>query len=90
MAQIRVYTTPTCPYCKMTKNWLREQGCDFEELDITSDVELLREWRALTGGAGVPVTAHGNDFVIGFNEERLAQLLDCCAHTTPVDAGEAG
>jgi len=30
------------------------------------------------------VVAHGNDFIIGFNEERLAQLLDCCKHTSPV------
>lgn len=86
MAMIKVYTTPTCPYCKRAKDWLKEHGCEFEELDITSDVELLREWRALTGGVGVPVIAHGNDLIIGFNPERLAQLIDCCAHTTVVDA----
>ncbi len=68
----------------MVKNWLRKQNCDFDELDITSDVKLLREWRALTGDVGVPVVAHGNDIVIGFNEDRLAQLLDCCEHTTEV------
>ncbi len=85
MAPIRVYTTPTCPYCTMVKEWLTEQGCPYEELDITSDVQILREWRALSGGAGVPVVTHGTDFVIGFNEERLEQLLDCCAHTTEVE-----
>ena len=53
---------------------------------ITEDVEALREWRALSGGVGVPVIAHGNDFIIGFNEERLKQLVDCCEHTTPVEA----
>ena len=54
-------------------------------MDITKDVNLLREWRALTGGAGVPTIAHGNDFIVGFNAERLAQLVDCCAHTSEVD-----
>lgn len=47
---------------------------------------LLREWRALTDGAGVPTLAHGNDIVVGFSPERYAQVLDCCAHTTDVDA----
>lgn len=88
MAAIRVYTTPTCPYCKMAKDWLNEHGCEFEELDITADVEVLREWRALSGGAGVPVVAHGNDLIIGFNPERLEQLLDCCQHTTPYEPAE--
>jgi glutaredoxin len=88
MAKITVYTTPTCDYCKLAKSWLRERGCEFEEKDITSDVTLLREWRSLTGGAGVPVVAHGNDFIIGFNEERMEQLLDCCEHTTPYEPEE--
>ncbi len=38
MAAIRVYMIPTCQYCTMAKDWLREQDCDFEELDITSMV----------------------------------------------------
>jgi hypothetical protein len=38
---------------------------------------------------GVPVIAHGNDFIIGFNPERLEQFVDCCEHTTPVEAAQA-
>ncbi len=48
-------------------------------------MSLLREWRELTGGAGVPVVAHGKDFVIGFSPERLRQLIDCHEHTQEVD-----
>ncbi len=47
---------------------------------------MLREWRALSGGVGVPVIAHGKDFMTGFNPERLEQLVDCCEHTTSVEA----
>ena len=43
----------------------------------------MREWRELTGGVGVPVVAHGKDFVIGFNPERMEMLLDACLHSTP-------
>lgn len=85
MAKIKVYTTPTCPWCKVAKDWLTEHGCEFEEADITKDVHQLREWRELTGGAGVPVVAHGKDFVVGFSEERFQMLLDCCERSSPVD-----
>lgn len=90
MAHIKVYTTPTCPYCKRVKDWLDENGCEFEEADITKDVFELREWRELTGGVGVPVVAHGKDFVIGFNPERLELLLDCSRNSSPVEVPEAG
>jgi len=86
MADIRLYTTPTCSYCKDAKAWLDEQGCEYEALDITSDVKILREWRALTGGEGVPVLSHGHDLVIGFSPERYALVLQCCARTSAVDA----
>ncbi len=38
----------------------------------------------------MPTIAHGNDFIVGFNAERWAQLLDCCAHTTEVGETLAG
>ena len=85
MRKIKVYTTPTCSHCKTAKAWLTERGCEFEEIDITKNVHDLREWRALTGGVGVPVVAHGKDFVIGFSPERLEQLLECCRNTDPAD-----
>jgi hypothetical protein len=48
----------------------------------------LREWRELTGGVGVPVIAHGKDFVIGFSPERLEMMLDCFEHTNKVEIPE--
>jgi glutaredoxin len=88
MAEIRVFTTPTCSYCHKLKAWFNEQGCEFTELDITKDVEALREWRALSGGVGVPVTAHGNDLVIGFDTARLSQLKACSENTGEVDPAD--
>jgi glutaredoxin len=69
----------------MVKDWLREHGCDFEERVITSDVEALREWRRISGGAGVPVTAFGEDVVIGFDPERLEQFVRSCRNSSPVE-----
>lgn len=88
MAEIRVFTTPTCSYCHKVKAWLTQQGCGFTELDITKDVQALREWRALSGGIGVPVTAHGKDLIIGFDPGRLAQMKACAENTGKVDPAE--
>lgn len=85
MAEIRVFTTPTCSYCTKVKDWLKEQGCAYTELDITKDVAALREWRALSGGVGVPVTAHGKDLIIGFDPNRLARMAACAENTGVVD-----
>ena len=88
MAEIRVFTTPTCTYCHKVKNWLTDQGCVFMELDITQDVHALREWRALSGGIGVPVTAHGKDLIIGFDPARLSRLAECAKNTGLVDPAD--
>lgn len=88
MAEIRVFTTPTCTYCHKVKDWLTQQKCEFTELDITKDVEALREWRALSGGIGVPVVSHGKDLVIGFDAERLARLKACAENTRAVDPAD--
>jgi glutaredoxin len=88
MAEIRVFTTPTCSYCYKVKDWLNEHGCEFTELDITKDVSALREWRSLSGGIGVPVVAHGRDLVIGFDPDRLASLKACSENTGMVDPAE--
>ncbi len=88
MSEIRVFTTPTCSYCVKVKDWLRGQGCEFTELDITKDVEALREWRALSGGIGVPVTARGKDLIIGFDPNRLAQMKECSENTGQVDPAD--
>jgi glutaredoxin 3 len=86
MADIRLFTKKGCPYCVDAKEWLDRNGCDYEALDITKDVKVLREWRELSGGVGVPVLARGKDLVIGFSPERYGEFLTSCQRTTAVDA----
>jgi glutaredoxin 3 len=85
MADIRLFTKPGCSYCVDAKEWLRQNGCAFDVLEITKDVQVLREWRDLSGGVGVPVLARGKDLVIGFSPERYSDFLTSCRHTTSVD-----
>jgi hypothetical protein len=51
-------------------------------------VQVLREWRELSGGVGVPVLAHGKDLVIGFSPERCHDFLTSCRQTTSIDGSE--
>ena len=88
MADIRLFTKPGCPHCVDAKAWLQQHGCPFEVLEITQNVQVLREWRELSGGVGVPVLAHGKDLVIGFSPERYRDFLTSCRQTTSVDVGE--
>lgn len=37
MKKVTVYTTTTCPYCVMLKNFLREQGIPFTEVNVQLD-----------------------------------------------------
>jgi glutaredoxin 3 len=85
MADIRLFTKQGCPHCVAAKDWLQQHGCPFDVLEITKDVNVLREWRDLSGGVGVPVVAHGKDLVIGFSPERYEQFLTSCRHTTRVE-----
>jgi glutaredoxin len=88
MADIRLFTKPGCSYCVDAKEWLQQNGCAFDTLEITRDVEVLREWRELSGGVGVPVLARGKDLVIGFSPERYSDFLTSCRNTTSVDSAE--
>jgi arsenate reductase-like glutaredoxin family protein len=88
MADIRLFTKPGCSYCVDAKAWLQQNGCLFEVLEITKDVQVLREWRELSGGVGVPFLARGKDLVIGFSPERYSDFLTSCRHTTSVDVSE--
>jgi glutaredoxin len=88
MADIRLFTKSGCPHCDDAKEWLRQHRCDFDILEITQNVQVLREWRELSGGVGVPVLAHGKDQVIGFSPERYRDFLTSCRQTTSVDEAE--
>ncbi len=49
MAQIEIYTTPSCPYCHRAKALLREKGAAFDETDVSMDPDLRL---AMTNRAG--------------------------------------
>lgn len=71
---IKVYTTPTCPWCKKAKEFLRSKGVAFQEVDVTKDRRLIEEMQELSGQRGVPVITDGERVVIGFNRQALEEM----------------
>lgn len=70
-----VYTTPTCVWCGRLKGWLQQQGVAYREVDIAADPAAADALVARSGQMGVPQVEIGNQFVIGFDRDRLSTLL---------------
>jgi len=75
MAQVTIYTTATCAFCKMTKMYFKDNNVEYKEKDVSSDAALQEEMIEKSGQMGVPVITIGDQVVIGFDKPRLQELL---------------
>lgn len=75
MANIKVYSTPTCSYCLTLKAFLREKGIVFEEVDVSQDERAAREMIEKSGQMGIPVVEIDGQIVVGFDKAKISQLL---------------
>ena len=70
-----IYSTPTCHFCHQVKEFLTENNIEFTDYNVAEDQEKRQEMIQRTGQLGVPVTVIGNEIIIGFNKEKLSELL---------------
>ena len=73
--KVTVYSTPTCPYCHMAKDFLKENKIEFEDIDVSKDRKKAQEMIEKSGQMGVPVIEIGNKIIIGFNKEEIKKEL---------------
>ena len=73
--QITIYSTPTCHFCQMSKEFLKEKGIAYTEFNVASDLEKRQEMIQKSGQMGVPVIFVGDEMIIGFDKERLVSSL---------------
>ncbi len=73
--KVVVYTTSTWPWCKSAKEYLSKKGIKFTEVNVAENREAAKEMIKKTGQMAVPVIAIDDQFVIGFNQGKLDQLL---------------
>jgi len=75
MRDIKVYSTEACPYCVALKNFLKEKGVDFKEIDVSQNQEAAKEMVEKTNQRGVPVLEVDGQFIVGFNRKKIEELL---------------
>lgn len=76
MNKVKVYITPVCPYCVTLKEFLKKHNVEFEEIDVSQNQEAAKEIVEKTGQMAVPVMEIDGEFVIGFNKEKITELLN--------------
>lgn len=72
---VTIYSTPTCAFCHMAKEYFTQNNVAFTDHNVATDLEKRQEMLELTGQMGVPVIKIGDDIVIGFDQGHIAELL---------------
>ena len=75
MKPVTIYTTVTCGYCKMAKEYFQKNNVEYQEFDVGTDLAKRQEMIEKSGQMGVPVITVGSDMIVGFNKPRLQELL---------------
>jgi glutaredoxin-like YruB-family protein len=75
MANVVIYSTPSCHFCQSAKDFLNERNIAFTEHDVAEDAQKRQEMVEKTGQMGVPVIMVDDQVMVGFDESKLAELL---------------
>lgn len=72
---ITIYSTPTCVYCNTLKKYLDSKDIKFEEIDVSQNEKELEKMVEISGQMGVPVIDIDGNIVIGFDKQKIDELL---------------
>jgi glutaredoxin-like YruB-family protein len=79
MKKVKIFTSPTCSYCEMAKDWLKDKGIEYIEVDVAKDQKAAEELVKESGQMGVPVIiiGEGEDkrVIVGFDQGKLEEAL---------------
>jgi len=76
MKKVKVFSTPTCPYCHMAKDYLTDKKIAFEDIDVSQDQQQAQKMVERSGEMGVPQLWIDDQIVIGFNKPVIDMLLE--------------
>jgi glutaredoxin-like YruB-family protein len=74
-AKVKVYSTPTCPYCKQAKEFLKQNGIEYDDIDVAADQKAADEMVQKSGQMGVPVLDVDGTIIVGFDKEAIKRAL---------------
>ena len=73
---VKVYSTVTCPYCKMAKDYLSSKGVAYTGLDVSEDKAAADEMVKVSGQMAVPVIVIDGQVIVGFDKNKINSFLD--------------
>ncbi len=76
MTTIEIYTTPSCPWCQKTKEWLKDKGIKFKEHDVSDDEKAREKMIEKSDQMGVPVIDIKGTIIIGYNPKEMEKALE--------------
>lgn len=75
MKKVNIYSTPTCTYCNMAKDFFKEKGVEYTEFNVATDMEKRKEMVEKSGQMGVPVIDIEGELTVGFDREAISKAL---------------
>jgi len=75
LKSVTVYTTSSCPYCVMVKNFLQQQNIPFKEINVEESPQLMFDLVNKTGQMGVPQIEIDGQWIVGFNPSAIMHAL---------------
>ncbi len=75
MKKVKVYSTPTCPWCIKLKGYLKEKNVEFEDIDVSSNEAAAKEMMEKSGQIGVPVIDIEGEIIVGFDKPKIESAL---------------
>jgi glutaredoxin 3 len=70
-----IYSTPTCHFCGLAKDFFKENAVTYREFNVASDTEKRTEMMQKSGGLAVPVITIDDEVIVGFDKEKLSAAL---------------
>ena len=74
--KVIVYSTEACPWCRVAKDFLKENNIEFESKDVAEDEAARNELLEKSGRMGVPVLDINGTIIVGFNQEAIEKALN--------------
>lgn len=75
MATVKIYSTPTCVYCRMAKDFFQKNNIQYEDHNVAQDAKAREEMIQKSHQLGVPVIDIDGEIYVGFDREGLARAL---------------
>ena len=72
---VKVYSTPTCPFCIRAKQFLKDSSVAFTDIDVSENEDKAQEMISKSGQMGVPVLDIDGQIIIGFDKDRIKEAL---------------